>query len=314
MTTDERRALLTLCLAAAFADGAKSDPERAAVKHVADRLADPELNVPALCQDVLLGAVTVEQAAARLTTREARLLAYEMALGVCEADDALHPPERAYLTRLRAALGLEAAETAPLAQQAEAVMLAPVDTLPPVLAAAAPAGPRPDAAVLDRSILNHAILAGALELLPGSLATMAIIPLQMKLVYALGKAHGHELDRGHIREFLATAGLGLTAQVVEGYAVKLMRGLLGKMAGGLGRAVGGQLAGSALAFATTYAVGQLAKRYYAGGRTLSGVQLRAAFQGLLGEAKQLQARHLPEIRQRAATLDPAEVLRQVAGR
>jgi uncharacterized protein (DUF697 family) len=237
-----------------------------------------------------------------------------MALGVCEADDALHPPERAYLTRLRAALGLEAAETAPLAQQAEAVMLAPVDTLPPVLAAAAPAGPRPDAAVLDRSILNHAILAGALELLPGSLATMAIIPLQMKLVYALGKAHGHELDRGHIREFLATAGLGLTAQVVEGYAVKLMRGLLGKMAGGLGRAVGGQLAGSALAFATTYAVGQLAKRYYAGGRTLSGVQLRAAFQGLLGEAKQLQARHLPEIRQRAATLDPAEVLRQVAGR
>ena len=58
-------------------------------------------------------------------------------------------------------------------------------------------------------ILNYAILNGALELLPESLATMAIIPLQMKMVYRIGKTYGFELDRGHIKDFLATAGVGI---------------------------------------------------------------------------------------------------------
>jgi hypothetical protein len=55
---------------------------------------------------------------------------------------------------------------------------------------------------VDKMILNYAILNGALELLTDSLATMAIIPLQMKMVYRIGKAHGYELDRGHIKELL----------------------------------------------------------------------------------------------------------------
>ena len=64
-------------------------------------------------------------------------------------------------------------------------------------------------------ILNYAILNGALELLPESLATMAIIPLQMKMVYRVGMSHGFELDRGHIKDFIATLGVGLTSQYVE---------------------------------------------------------------------------------------------------
>lgn len=54
-------------------------------------------------------------------------------------------------------------------------------------------GPRgaPD---LDRTIVNRAILAGGLELLPQSLATMAIVPVQMKLVHEIGRVHGYALD------------------------------------------------------------------------------------------------------------------------
>lgn len=47
----------------------------------------------------------------------------------------------------------------------------------------------------------------------------------------IGKAHGCELDRGHIKELLGVAGVGLTSQVVEGYARKLLGGLLGKVGG-----------------------------------------------------------------------------------
>ena len=73
-------------------------------------------------------------------------------------------------------------------------------------------------------ILRYAILDGALQLLPETLATMAIIPLQMKMVWRIGKAHGHDLDRASIKEFLATAGIGLGSQMVEGFARKLIGG------------------------------------------------------------------------------------------
>jgi len=149
---------------------------------------------------------------------------------------------------------------------------------------------------------------GAIELLPQSLATMAIIPLQIKLVYRIGQAYGFELDKGHIREFLATVGVGLTSQYVEQFGRRLLGGLLGGVAGGLGRGIGRVAAGAAFSFATTYALGQLAKRYYAGGRQMSTALLRETYQSLLGEAKQLQARHSPEIEHKASTLDAAQVM------
>ena len=59
-------------------------------------------------------------------------------------------------------------------------------------------------------------------------------------------------------------------------------------------------------FATTYALGHLAKRYYAGGRVMSTALLRETYQGLLEPAKQMQAQYLPQIQQKAATLDAAQ--------
>jgi hypothetical protein len=78
---------------------------------------------------------------------------------------------------------------------------------------------------------------------------MAIIPLQIKRVYGIGKAHGGALDQGHIKQFVAAAGVGLTSQPVEQF-----------------------------------------------GRSL------------LGPAKQLQAQYLPQIQQKAATLDAGQVM------
>jgi len=42
----------------------------------------------------------------------------------------------------------------------------------------------------------------------------ADIPLQMKMVYRIGKSYGFDLDRGHIKDFLATAGVGMASQYV----------------------------------------------------------------------------------------------------
>jgi uncharacterized protein (DUF697 family) len=137
---------------------------------------------------------------------------------------------------------------------------------------------------------------------------MAIIPLQMKMVYRVGKAHGFELDRGHIKDLLATMGVGLTSQYVEQIGRKLLGGLLGKIGGGLLGGMGSATTGAAFSFASTYALGHVAKRYYAGGRTIDAAGLQQAFAAMLGEAKQLQGRYAGQIAEQARTVDLNKLL------
>jgi uncharacterized protein (DUF697 family) len=172
----------------------------------------------------------------------------------------------------------------------------------------------PDVAELDRQIVNASITNAALELLPESLASMAILPLQVRLVYRIGKAYGYELDQGHIKEFVATLGIGLTGQYLEQFGRKLLGGLLGSVLGGMGRAAGRQAASSGMAFATTWALGQLAKQYYGGGRALDAAKLKAAFAPLLAQGQGLLGRYGDQIAERASTIDVRDLpalIRQV---
>ncbi len=122
---------------------------------------------------------------------------------------------------------------------------------------------------MDSKILKASILNGAIELLPETLSTLAIIPLQMRLVYQIGQSYGYQLDSGHIKDFLATLGVGLTSQYLEQAGRKLLGGLLGKVGGGLLGGLGKQAVSSGMSFASTYALGHVANQYYAGDRTLS---------------------------------------------
>ncbi len=357
MTRDEQEAILAIALMAAFADGRKDDRERDEVRRIVEALAAAgEPNLPALYQRVLTKAETPERAAARLADPGLRQLAYEMAVGVCDADGARGTAERDFLASLARTLGLDPADATIIAEQADALAEAPVarplpvelepDATVPGAGAGAGAGAAAGAAIaagaagappigggsatvppagtaarpstmteaeLDEAVRGAAILNGALELLPDSLATMAIIPLQMRLVYRIGKSYGYELDQGHVRDFLATAGVGLTSQYLEQAATRLVGGLLrkvgGRMLGGLGR----QATSSAMAFATTWALGQVARRYYAGGRTMDAAVLKDAFAGLLAEARTMQAQYLPQMQDRARALDVQQVLRSLRG-
>jgi uncharacterized protein (DUF697 family)/tellurite resistance protein len=311
MNAREQEAVLTIALLAAFADGNKDDREREEIKRIADSLAG-EAGTPQwaqLYQSVLLKRVNVSQAAAALTDPTHRQLAYEMAVCVCDADAVASDAEQKFLQDLKSALGLDSKQTAVVEREAAALTEAPLPEAQPIGGSVKQA--TMSDAELDKYILNHSIVNGAIELLPQSLATMAIIPLQIKLVYRIGQAYGHQLDKGHIREFLATAGVGLTSQYVEQFGRKLLGGLLGSVAGGLGRGIGRVGAGAAFSFATTYALGQLAKRYYSGGRQMNTALIQQTYQSLLGQAKQLQSQYSPEIEQKARTLDAGQVMQMV---
>lgn len=309
MESQEREALLTIALLAAFADGAHEDRERAEIRRAADALA-AELNVPGLYQDVLLKRVDVGAAVARLQSDAARRLAYEIAVGVCEADGLRNESETRFLAQLGTALGLGQPEIAATAATADALATTPLPG-PAVVGAVVSAVPSTDPAELDSMILKAAVLNGALELLPQSLASMAIIPLQMKLVYRIGKAHGYELDRGHVKDLLATLGVGLTGQYLEQVGRKLVGGLFGQVVGGLVGSLARGATGAAFSFATTYALGQVARRYYAGGRTLSAEMLQQAFSEMLAQGKELQSRYTAQIEQQARSVDVGRLVQMV---
>ncbi|MCX6936796.1 MAG: TerB family tellurite resistance protein [Verrucomicrobia bacterium] len=317
MTYPEKENVALIAVAAAFCDGRKSEAEREKIRELLGNLDLP--GAATLVQRVLLNKAPLETTTAALSSPESRALAYEMAVCIVEADGHRDPEEERFLTRLGELLALsptQASQTLQTADTFAAAGVLPVaeQVLPPPLAStpasAPPPAPAPD---LEPTIRKTAILAGALELLPQSVATLAVLPLQTHLVYRVGKAHGYTLDAGHVKEFLGVLGLGLASQAFEGMARKFLGGLVKRAGGGLAGSLTSAAAGPVITFATTYAIGQLAQRYYGGGRTLSALQLKETFQQLVGSAKAQGERFLPEMRTRASGLNLAELPSLIRG-
>jgi tellurite resistance protein/uncharacterized protein (DUF697 family) len=344
MNPMEQDAIVAVCLLAAFADGRNDDAERDELRRIVDSLgADPEgegesasgesergRGLSALYQDVLLGRVTVEQAAAPLTRQEHRALAYEMAVAVCDADGKAGPEEKSFLEKLRIALSIDAASAAAALHQADEFVDFGLEQVPATAGAAtagvaavgmAAAGARAagpaqakvpvNEAEIDSSITRYAILNAAIELLPQGLATAAIVPLQMKMVYQIGARYGYPLSTGHIKDFLATVGVGMTSQVLENYARKFLGRLGRRMFGRMAGAVADQVTSSAFSFASTYALGHAAKAYYAGGRSLGAIDLKGIFTQQAEKAQSLYTQHRGLIQSQSAGLSAGKLLSMV---
>lgn len=283
MDEQNRRALLAVMLLASRADGARDEREREAIRGALGRLRAEGLEAESSWNEIESGRRDLARTTDELTSPEARELAYEFATVVCDADGATSESERTFLAELARRLGLSRAAAERFRDEADTLADTPL----------AAAGARNDE--LDSEIQGQAILCAGLELLPQRLATLAILPLQMRLVYRIGKRHGFELDRGHVKDFLGVAGVGMASQVIEGFARQLVGGLLGRVTGGFLGGLASGATGAGFSFATTYALGHAAERYYAGGRKLSAGELRELFQSLLARARELQPRHAADI-------------------
>lgn len=299
MTPQEQQSIIELCLLAALADGGRDERERAELERIVQTLPyASDLDLGRLEEEVRERTPALAEIAANLSPA-ARQPAFELAVCVCNADGAENAAEAAFLADLRRVLELDAGPAEAFEREATAVSTT-------ALTPAAATRPAPDAAEQDRMILNYAMLNGALELLPQSLASMAIIPLQMKMVYRIGQSYGYQLDQSSIKDFAAAAGVGLTSQVVENIGRKIIGGILGSLGGVVG-AAGRQATGSAFSFVTTYALGKVASAYYADGRTLDAVRLKQVFATMAEEAKTLQARLASQIQDKAKTLDARNI-------
>jgi uncharacterized protein (DUF697 family) len=319
-----------IALLAAFADGEPSDAERA---RIASFVGPGKPISDEVYQRVIFKRTSIAQEAAGLDSEQLRREAFELAVGVCEADHSTTGAEKAFLLDLAGSLGIPGPEATDLIEKVDLLSDAPAAeplpaalVAPAVAAAVAPsAPPSPDAArnaAVDSTIRTHAIICAALELLPQGLASAAIIPVQTKMVYSIGKQHGYELSTGHIKDFIGTIGVGVTSQVVESYARRLVGGMAqsvaGRFLGKSGAKMVGQWTGTgtgaAITFATTWALGQVARQYYAGGRKLSAIDLQSMFRTQVEQAKTAYQQHLPQIQQQASQINPSNILSMLRGK
>jgi uncharacterized protein (DUF697 family)/tellurite resistance protein len=320
MLEQDRDPVIAICLLAALADGERSAEEQEQFARIAARLGGSDL--PGLIARMRSGQVTVTDAARRLSSPDARQLAYEMAVSVVYADGDANAGEQAFLAGLKQVLEIEGDEPEEVQKLAQAPLTGPTMNLMPSSSGAPrhsqagiPAMSHDEA--LDEMIRRQALLTGALELLPQNLASMAIIPLQMRLVYRIGADYGHQLDAPQIKDLLGIMGIGAAAQVLDGMARRILgglgRGLFGSVLGGIVGGTAGVAAGAGVSFVTTYALGHAAKQYYAQGRKLSREDLRALFERFRGEAEALLPRVQQEIHAQSQHLDLKRVMVAIRG-
>ena len=326
MHEQDREPIIAICLLAALADGGRTPEEQEQLARISARLEGSE--VSALIDRVQCGEVTAEDAAARLSSRESRRTAYEMAVAMIYADGEANTRERDFLTELKRTLDLADEKLDGIDQQAEALAHAPLSGPTPSAADPARASEtaRPSQAglpavshdtAIDTMIRQMALLAGALELLPQSLAAAAVIPIQMRLVYRIGADYGQKLDANQIKDLLGVLGIGAASQVLDGVARRIIgglgKGMFGRVLGGVVGGTAGLVASAGVSFVTTYALGHAAKQYYAQGRRLSPADLRALFERFRGEAEALLPKVQEELHAQSRHLDLGRLLATIRG-
>lgn len=317
MNQSDHAPLIALAMLAAKADGETDAAEQAAVHEAVERIGNPDIS--RLAKQVSDGTLRVADVAGRLSGEEARRAAYTSALAVCHADGPANPAEEQFLDHLQDALGLDATTVAELDRTASGLSAgAAAGKGGKVTEASAPgaeagAAGAPDGELEDY-ILDQAILTGALEILPDHLANIAILPLQLRMVYQIGQRHGQKLDLSQVKDLAATLGLGAAAQSIEGVAIKLLGGVAGGLLGGLIGGAARVATGAAITFAATYALGHVADQYYAQGRKLSAKDLRTQFTRFQQEAHTIYPRVEEAIHDRAGKLDLKSLTRSPGAR
>ena len=287
MTPADAETIVAIAALAAQADGQQDDGERTRISEMAAGLGLAE---PSVVQATTMAAKVGDHAAlARLTERlsdaAARQAAYDTALSVCYADGSVNLSEAAFLRTLATALGIDPSPSDRAASTVAAHSHSPHGAPASGTTAQTPAE-------LSQHILDQAMLAAALELLPDRLANLGILPLQLRMVQQIGVRHGQDMNASQVKDLVAVFGIGAAAQILEkvvrntlgGIAGSLGRGVLGGLLGGMTGSAVGFAAGASLTFATTYALGHAAEQYYAQGRTLSTADMKALFARLQVDA------------------------------
>jgi uncharacterized protein (DUF697 family) len=117
------------------------------------------------------------------------------------------------------------------------------------------------------------VAAGAVTLQPFPLVDFVLVsPIQIAMVQAIGRIHGHKLDQKSVLEILSTFGASLVAQNAIMAAAKFIP-------------FAGWAVSISMAYALTYAIGEVADFYFKSGRGVEQETLKSMFDRVYREKK-----------------------------
>jgi uncharacterized protein (DUF697 family) len=109
------------------------------------------------------------------------------------------------------------------------------------------------------------VAGGAVTIQPIPFVDTALLaPIQIGLVQGIGKIHGYKLDKRSILEILSTFGASIVAQNVIMAAAKFIPFF-------------GWVITISMAYALTWAIGEVSDHYFRNGRNVDEAELRAMF-------------------------------------
>ena len=142
-------------------------------------------------------------------------------------------------------------------------------------------------------VTTCATAAAAVTIQPIPFVDAALIsPIQILMVQGIGRIHGHTLDRKSIIEILSTFGASLVSQNVMIAAAKFIP-------------FAGWAVSISMAYALTYAIGEVSHAYFVSGRGLSSSELRAIFDETYQRKKKERQKKGSSLKQRLASLREA---------
>ena len=247
-------------VAVARADGQLKDEERAALKGALGQHSD-------LLESLLLEDVQLDEEL-RLLDEPTRKRLYQSAFALAYADGNASFDEVNLLKQI-------------VPNSGEGTLLGQVfgetaDTLVPgrIVPEADPV--KRDSEILE-DIGKYSVLAAVAGAMPvpglGIVADLAVIAIQAKMVHDIGQYWGHQLDMHAIKAFMGS--------VAGSTGMRIAVNNLARFVPGWGSAFG-----AATSFATTFALGKVAERYFASGRQLDQDELKNLFEGARFEARQ----------------------------
>lgn len=248
-----------LLVAMARADGTLTEEEKHALQASLGRHSD-------ILPSLLAESTDVDEELA-LLDNDARKALYQSAFALSYADGNASVDEVNLLKRIvpnegeRSLLGQVFGET--------------LDTVVPgrIVAEADPA--KREMEILE-DILKYSVLAAVAGAMPvpgvAVVADLAVIALQAKLVHDIGQYWGHQMDMAAIRAFMGT--------VAGSAGLRIAVNNLARFVPGWGSAFG-----AATSFATTFAIGRVANRYFEAGRGLDEAELRSLFDNARSEGR-----------------------------
>lgn len=287
INVNEAKACLRALVAVAKADGRITDDELAALVSTLGTLPGSSDLAPYLAEKV-----DFDQLLAEITSPQAREQLWQSAYGMVHADGKATSEEQKLLDRMRTTFKLDDANVSTTQRVFEEAK----DTLLP-----SNIDPINDPArrqkEIDQDVLKYSVLSAVLGAFPVpgvALATdLAIIALQVKLVRDIGQYWGHKVDKEAAKTLLGGLGLGTGARIAVSNLAKLVP-------------VWGSAFGATTAFATTWALGKIANRYFEGGQKANLADLKKELKVMEKEGKDAYAQQKDAIERKrqdaAATL------------